>query len=282
MKKIILISGVKGFLGSNLFYFLKNNYIIYGIGSIAEHWNGIEVFSSFEIDELKVVPDFLILCHAAISSGQTSQSNQLLFDVNVKLTENITKKFTSSKIIYLSTASIYDSNFDLIKETAAINPKTDYAISKLWAELLISKNPNSVIVRLSSLYGKDMKENTIVPNYINQALRNGVIEVWGNGERKQNYIHVNDVCEFIFAVITNFEYVKGKVLLAVSKSEYSNNELAEIISEATNSKIEYINDDSSKSLTYNNDLSCKLLGWSPKSKFKEEIYNYIRWKKEQY
>jgi len=282
MKKIILISGIKGFLGSNLFHFFKNVYSLYGIGSASENWNGIQVFSSYEIDELQIVPDFLILCHAAISSGQTSQSNRLLFDINVDTTEKILKKFNSSKIIYISSASIYDTNSDLIQETSAINPKTDYAVSKFWAELLISKNPNSVIVRLSSLYGIGMKEKTIIPNYVNQALKNGVIEVWGRGERKQNYIHINDVCECLYAIIQNFEGIKGKVILTVSKQEYSNNKLAQIISYATNSSIKYINDDSSKSLMYNNDLTCELLGWEPKSKFKEEIHNYIKWKKEQY
>ena len=282
MKGTIVISGIRGFLGRNLYSYFKDDYQLYGIGSTAEKWSGIDVFSSDRIEEIAIVPDFLILCHAAVSSGQTSQSNELLFDVNVSVTEKIIKKFSSSKIIYISSASIYDSNSDLIQEKTVVNPLTDYAVSKLWAELLISKIPNAVIVRLSSLYGKGMKENTIIPNYINQALQNGLIEVWGKGERKQNYIHVTDVCICLNTIINNFDAIKSKLLLAVSKAEYSNTELAQIIVEETGATLQYVNDDHSKSLYYNNDLTCKLLGWEPKLNFKDEIISYIKWKKKQF
>lgn len=282
MKKIILISGIKGFLGSNLFRFLKDDFQIYGIGSSTECWEGIEVFSSNEIDDVSIIPDFLILCHAAISSGQTSQSIELLFNVNVSITNKIIEKFIYSNIIYVSSVSIYDSNCSLINEKTINNPTTDYAVSKFWAENLVSRRLNTVICRLSSLYGKGMKENTIIPNYINQALRNDVIEVWGKGEREQNYIHIDDACGFIYAALNNFDSINGKLLLAVSEKEYSNNELAQIICSFTNSKIKYINSDNSKSLNYNNDFTCKLLCWNPKSNLIEEIKTYIKWKKEQY
>lgn len=282
MKKIILISGITGFLGSNLFRFLKEDFTIYGIGSNAENFEGIEVFSSNNIDEISIVPDFIILCHAAISSGQTSQSIELLFNVNVSITDTITKKFINSNIIYISTASIYDSNCSLINEKTINNPTTDYAVSKFWAEKLVSKRLNSVIFRLSSLYGKGMKENTIIPNYVNQAFKNGVVEVWGKGEREQNYIHVDDACGFIYAALNNFDSINGKLLLAVSEKEFSNNELAQVICSITNSKIKYINSDNSKSLNYNNDFTCELLSWNPKSNLIEEIKKYIEWKKEQY
>jgi hypothetical protein len=46
-----------------------------------------------------------------------------------------------------------------------------------------------------------MKENTLIPNYINQGLIKKEIEVWGNGSRLQNYIHVNDVVNVIELII---------------------------------------------------------------------------------
>lgn len=280
MKKTILISGIKGFLGSNLVTFLKADYAIFGIGRKTEVYNDTIVFSSDELEKIDSNPDFVIICHAAVSSGKTVQSNKLLFEVNVEITEQLLQKFSTSKIIYISSVSLYDISNNLIKEDSAVNPQSNYAVSKRWAELLVFENSNAITIRFSSLFGIGMKENTIIPNYVNQALNNGVIEVFGKGERKQNYIHIYDACNYIKSAIANFESVKEKILLGVSKKEYSNQELAQIISEITTSKIRYINGDDSKSFHYNNDFTCKLLGYEPKERFREAISNYVKWKKE--
>ncbi|MBL7886982.1 MAG: NAD(P)-dependent oxidoreductase [Flavobacterium sp.] len=282
MKKTILISGIKGFLASNLLNLLKEKYTLYGIGKQEENWNGITVFSSEKINQIDIVPDYLILCHASISSGQDNASIDALFHVNVEITKQLVEKFTSSAIIYISSASIYDVNSTIITEEAPVQPQSDYAISKLWAEKIVLKTNQSVVIRLSSVYGIGMKENTIIPNYINQALNNGEIQVWGNGERLQNYIHVDDVALCIALTIENFETVIGKILLAVNTTEYSNVYLAEIIADATNARVVFVNEDHSKSLRYDNNETRKLLNWSSKTNFSEAIYTYIKWKKEQF
>jgi UDP-glucose 4-epimerase len=282
LKKIILITGINGFLARNLVNLLNKNFSIFGLGKSAEFINNVEVFSSSKIDNIKISPDFIIICHAAVASGTYSPTNDELQEVNVNLTQKIINQFPNSKIVYVSTASIYDSNSKIIKEISTDNPLNEYAKSKLEAENIVFKTNNSVILRMSSIYGIGMKENTIIPNYINQALQRGVIEVWGNGQRKQNYLFVNDACKYIKYSIQKFDSIKNKVLLSVDVNEFSNIELAQIIAQATNSKINYVNDDFSKSLHYDNSLTCSLLNWEPKTNFEAEINNYIKWKKKQF
>lgn len=282
MKKTILISGIKGFLASHLFNLLKDNFTVYGIGRTTELWNGIQIFSSSDLNTISIQPDFLVLCHAAVSSGQISLDEQQLFEVNVSLTKQLIVKFSSSKIICISSCSVYDIKTSLIQEESPINPQSDYAKTKLIAEKLVLDTSNATIIRLSSLYGVGMKENTIIPNYINQAIKNKVITVWGKGLREQNYIYVEDACQFIILAIQNFDSAKNKTLLGVSKEEYSNIDLANIIAEYTSATIEFVNEDSATSFHYNNQKTCELLGWQPKTNFKAAIINYIQWKKEQF
>lgn len=282
MKKTILISGINGFLARNLANLLKDDYTIYGIGKTADSKDRITSFASHQLEAIDFVPDFLVLCHAAVSSGQTSLATQELFDVNVTITQNLISKFPSSKILYISSTSIYDSTSLLIQENSVLHPQSEYAISKLWAELVVFKAEHALVFRLSSLFGIGMKENTIIPNYVNQALKNQVIEVWGTGERKQNYILVADACLYIKKALQNFDALKGKLLLAVHHKEFSNVELAQIIAKETNSKVVHCNEDNSKSLLYSNEITCKLLNWTPQSNFKEEIHKYIQWKREQF
>lgn len=281
MKKTIIITGIKGFLGSRLKDLLKNDFNIYGIEREDDIDGEIKIFASTKIDEIDINPDFIIMCHAAVSSGQTNVETDLLYQVNVKLTGKMLAKFSNTKTIYISSASIYNVTNKYITETTINSPNNEYAISKYWAEKLVLNTKNGVIVRLSSLYGINMKENTIIPNYINQALNNGVIEVWGEGKREQNYIFIDDVCYLIKSVFEKFNKAKNKTLLSVSNKEYSNLELAKIIATETKAKIKFINQDFSASLNYNNLETRTILNWSTVSNFKEEIIKYIKWKQKQ-
>ena len=281
MKKKIIISGINGFLGNRIKEVLNEEFHLFGIEIKESNDGEIKVFSSKNLADITVEPDYIILCHAAVSSGTISLETDLLYRVNVKLTEDMITKFPNAKIIFLSTASIYYMDNKLINENTIDSPTNDYSISKYWAEKLVLKTKRAAVIRLSSLFGINMKENTIIPNYVNQALNNNRIEVWGDGKRQQNYIFIDDVCLLIKKVIVNHKRALNEVLLAVSNREYSNLDLAKIVANKTKSVIEFINQDNSISLNYNNDKTQNLLNWSADSDFNEEIIKYIEWKLKQ-
>ena len=276
----ILITGISGFLGRNLIKEL-HQHELFGLDIQEGFIDGIQVFSANDLEKIDERIDVLIICHAAVASGTTILSNDTLFQVNVSLTEKIVNKFNDAFVVYISTASIYDANIDIIEENSEINPQSNYAISKLWSERIVLAHAKSTCIRLSSLFGNGMKENTIIPNYVNQAISKGKINVWGKGERMQNYIHVDDACRYVHLSIENSEKIQGKTLLVVSKKEYSNNDLAQIVAQETQAEIIYSNIDNSKSLCYNNDITRKLLGFNSQISFEYQIQEYIKWKKEQ-
>lgn len=277
----ILITGIAGFLGKNLIKGLSH-YELYGLDIQEGIIDGVPVFSVSNLESLDLNIEVLIICHAAVASGTTILSNDILYEVNVSLTEKIVTRFKDAFVIYISTASIYDANLSIIQENSNSNPQSNYAISKLWSERVVASCAKSTIIRLSSLFGNGMKENTIIPNYVNQALLKRQINVWGNGQRMQNYIHVYEACTYLRLAIQNFQKVQGKILLVVSKKECSNEALAKIIARETNAEIVYSNNDNSKSLRYDNDFTSELLGFKSTFSFEAQIQDYIKWKKEQF
>lgn len=277
----ILITGISGFLGRNLIKKF-NHHELFGLDIQEDTIDGVKVFSSSTLEKLDLNVDVVIICHAAVASGTVVLSNNLLFDVNVSLTEKIVNKFKDAFVVYVSTASIYDINLDLVYENSTINPQSQYAISKFWAEKVVLNNKKSAIIRLSSLYGIGMKENTLIPNYINQALMNKSIQVWGTGSRLQNYVHVDDIANYIFLIIENQQKFYGELFLGVSKKEYSNLQIAEIIATITNVEITFVNEDKSKSFCYNNEYSTGLLNWEPETTIENSLQNYIEWKQKKY
>lgn len=279
----ILITGITGFLGSHLSDILNPVYKVIGLRGIInkELHSSVKIYSINELINSNEKPDVVVMCHAAVASGTTQIESQILFEGNIALTEKLATLFPSSKLIYISTVSIYDQNISLINENSHSNPISEYAISKLWAEKIILKNEKSLVIRFPSLYGIGMKENTLIPNYINQALKEGVIDVWGEGKRYQNYLHVHDASTLIKSAIEKADF-ENNIFLGSFTEEYSNNEIAKIISTEIGVNINYTKNDNSTSLHFDNSITRKKLQWEPVKKIKEEIIDYIQWKRKQF
>ena len=275
----ILITGIYGFLGTHLANKLAENHTVFGLYNTDKEVafkENIVCFNKLEL--IDIVPDVIIMCHAAVSSGSTNINKSELIETNVNFTKKIVKKFATIKSIYVSSVSIFGNQNEVVDEQTMLNPETDYALSKLLGEKEVSQNSDSVIIRFSSLYGNGMKENTLIPNYANQALDKKAIQVWGNGGRFQNYIHISDAVGLIEKTIAHKSNINFPVL-GVSSKEYSNDEVAKIISKLTNSAIEYINQDHSPSFHYNNKMTQKTLDWQSEIELENGLKQYLEWKK---
>lgn len=278
----ILITGIYGFLGFHLTKKLSEKHGVIGLyrtSKSIELGENVSLFTS--LDQIDIIPDVIIMCHAAVSSGTTKVDKEELFETNVNFTKQIVETFPTTKTIYISSVSVFGNTTEVMQEQTTSNPETDYAFSKLAGENEVKHNPNSSIIRFSSLYGIGMKENTLIPNYCNQALQLKTIEVWGNGSRFQNYIHVEDAVRLIEKTIECDAEITFPIL-GVANKEYSNEEVAKIISDATDSKINYTNQDTSLSVHYTNELTQKVLNWHSEIKLKDGLKNYLEWKERQF
>ena len=276
----ILITGITGFFGRNLMRSLHPHRVL-GLASREEIFEGIPVFSAGNLDKISPPPDLLIVGHAAVAAGGRQVPGNILHEVNVALTEKILERFQQAFVIYLSTVSVYDDRVSPIGENSAIAPQSPYAASKLRAEGMVAQRAHTAILRFSSLFGIGMKEETLIPRYVNQALRTGEIEVWGRGERWQNYLHIHDACAYVKLALENLEKVQGRVLLAVSQQEHTNEEVAQLVSRQTGARVVHKNTDSSRSLRYDNRATRALLGFARETPFGEQLQNYITWKQKQ-
>lgn len=275
----VLITGIYGFLGSHLANHLAKSHTVCGSYNSNTNTNldsSILVFN--DVTSIPFIPDVMVLCHAAVASGTNQLENSVLFQSNVVTTEALMKQFPNAKIIYVSSVSVLGTLGEKYNEFSIEHPETTYAISKYWGEKTVLQNKNNSVIRLSSLYGEGMKENTLLPNYCNQSIQNNKIQVWGNGSRLQNYIHVADVVSLIERIIqteNNFDFP----ILGVSNTEYTNIEVAKIISKYTQCELEFVGEDTSKSFVYDNSLTQSKLNWQSEITLEEGIKKYLEWKK---
>jgi UDP-glucose 4-epimerase len=282
---IVVISGATGFLGSHLSCYLSSKYSVIAIVrklSMVPLNDNIEFVDLENIDNITQKPSVIIMCHAAVASGNVTQNEQALHSSDIEFTSKILDKFPNTRCIYISSVSTFKQSTNPIDESFQTQPYTSYGQSKLKAEQLIFNNRrNACVIRFSSLYGSEMKQHTLIANYVNQALIKKCIEVWGDGHRKQNYIHVQDAVKLIEKAVEQKEFNRD-IFLGTFTKEFSNREVAETIQEITGCKIIYVNKDDSPSVAYNNTITRKRFNWESEIDFKEGIFAYIQWRKKQF
>lgn len=275
-EELIIVTGGSGFLGTRVLDALSDKHPIALMRKDSSTESGYFDFAL--VNEAQAEPSIVIHCHAVIASGITTRTKQSLHDGNVASTQELLTRFPYARHIYVSSIAIYGKNQDTLTESTPPASVTDYGISKLEGEQVFQEVPNSAIVRLPSLYGPGMKPNTLIPRYVSQALTQKRIEVWGDGSRRQNYLHVDDAARLVVAAsMTDL----NETFLGSDDRSYSNTELANLVRDETGATIAFERDDPTPSITIDSKQTRLMLGWRPRIPLSEGLRSYISWHKEQ-
>ena len=135
----ILITGIHGFVGSNLVQALKANHTIYGLDIVAPQKEGVT--KTYSWADLETIPAVDVVIHLAGKAHDTkNQTNaQVYFDINTGLTQRIYDWFLSSnakKFIFFSSvkAAADKVEGDVLTEDVVPSPRGPYGESKIAAE----------------------------------------------------------------------------------------------------------------------------------------------------
>ncbi len=193
----------------------------------------------------------------------------------VRLLEYI-KTSNIRKVIFASSGgTVYGPALKTpIEESHPTNPISSYGIVKLAIEkyLLLYKsisNIQPIILRISNPYGDryiNNKKQGAINVFLNKALNNETIEIWGDGNVIRDYIHVDDVAE-VFLKAINYSG-KESIFNIGSGLGLSINKILNIIEIylQTTLKKKYVN---SRNFDVLENILCNQLaknefGWTPK------------------
>lgn len=82
--------------------------------------------------------DVVINCIAITSGAICRDEKKLAYAVNVQLNQILSEVFTNSKIIHLSTDSVYTKVPEALRKELLLGPKTHYASTKAMGDLVLS------------------------------------------------------------------------------------------------------------------------------------------------
>ena len=213
-KPTILITGCSGFIGRHLCKHLHNEYNIIGYDREDPHpkfSRYIDRFVKRDItEELLNHNDIDIVIHLAARAGVRKSREE--FDSYVKDniigTQRVLEKCIDSwkpkKILLASSSSVYGDRTTPSKETHIYKPKSPYAMTKVAMEQISKTYRDCKLLdcqicnmRFYTVYGPYQRDGLAIHNFIEGALRDKDIIVYGDGKQSRDFSYIDDLCEAI-------------------------------------------------------------------------------------
>ena len=207
----ILITGVHGFVGSNLVEALKKEHTIYGLDIVAPEKDGVLfTFGWDSLDKEGEIPDVDAIVHLAGKAHDTKNqsASEVYFKVNAGLTQKIFDYFLAhesiKKFVFFSTAkAAADKVEGVLTEDVVPAPVGPYGESKIAAEKYIQEHMPAdkqvYIFRPCMIHGPGNKGNL---NLLYSVVKKGIPWPLGAFENRRTFTSVENICFAVNGVLT--------------------------------------------------------------------------------
>lgn len=250
----ILITGVHGFVGSNLVIALKGHHSLYGLDIVAPEKEGVvKTFAWKDIETtsfpMQFLPKFDAIIHLAGKAHDTKNqsASQVYFDINIGLTQKIFDFFLESSakkfIFFSSVKAAADSVVgDMLTEDVIPTPVGPYGESKIAAEeyilsklrsehgelkVAMQRDKQVYILRPCMIHGPGNKGNL---NLLYNVVKKGIPWPLGDFENKRSFTSIDNLCYVVEGLLT--KDVASGIYHMGDDEALSTNELIALMCEA--------------------------------------------------
>ncbi|OFY97037.1 MAG: epimerase [Bacteroidetes bacterium RIFCSPLOWO2_12_FULL_31_6] len=264
----ILVTGGAGFIGSSLVEELINNknYFVVVVDNLQT--GAREKLPSSKYDNLKFIqcdvnhedeitsvfhtfPFDYVFHYAALVGVKRTLENpvSVLNDISgIKNILNLSKNTGVKRVIYSSSSEVYGEpvEFPQNEETTPLNSRLPYAIVKNVGEAFLKSYKQEfgldyTVFRFFNTYGPKQAKDFVISKFINLALNNNDITVYGDGSQTRTFCYIKNNIQACIVAAFNDDY-KNKTINIGNNIETSILDLAQLIIKLTNSnsKIKYL------------------------------------------
>ncbi len=123
----------------------------------------------------------------------------------VQLTNALKDRAYIKSYVHISTPEVYGACQN-VKEDCPINPTSPYAASKASGDLFVQTlarqyNFPAMFIRSTNVYGPHQQLYRIIPRTVLYLKMGKKIQLQGGGKAVKSYIHIQDVCEGVWAAM---------------------------------------------------------------------------------
>jgi dTDP-glucose 4,6-dehydratase len=229
----VLIAGGSGFIGSHLCdFFLKEGHSVIAVDNFItgskkniEHLFDNKKFRFIEhdvIERLKIDEKIDAILHFASPASPVFYLKYPIetLKVGAYATHNLLElaRKNNARFLMASTSEVYGDPAEHPQKESywgnvnSIGPRSVYDEAKRYSEAVTMAyhthyGLETRIVRIFNTYGERMMadDGRVIPNFINQALKNEPITVYGDGNQTRSFCYVSDLVSGIYKLLLSDE-----------------------------------------------------------------------------
>ena len=190
------------------------------------------------------------------------------------------------RFVHVSTDEVYGSidegEWD---ENEPLLPNSPYAASKAASDLIVrsyhrTHGMNVSITRCSNNYGPHHFPEKVIPLFVTNLIDGTPVPLYGDGENRRDWLHVDDHCRGIALVLT--DGTAGEIYNIGGGTELTNRELTTMLLDATGrdeSFVTYVEDRKGHDRRYcvSIDKISAELGYTPQVPFSQGLADVVQW-----
>lgn len=251
--KSLLITGIHGFVGTNLVNALKDHYDIYGLDIISPEQDGVIRTFSWDDLENNRIPRVDAIIHLAGKAHDTKNKSaaDVYFKVNTDLTKKIFDYFTAHKsierFIFFSSvkAAVDKVPGEILTEDVTPCPVGPYGESKVRAEEYILEQLNDkpaayngrdvIIMRPCMIHGPGNKGNL---NLLYGVISKGIPWPLGAFDNRRTFTSIDNLTFVISRILSS--HMESGIYNMADDEALSTNELIRVLCKAMDKKARII------------------------------------------
>lgn len=239
----ILVTGGMGFIGRHLVKKLKKDGHNVFVFDLVQRPTSSNKFGAHDLlsighedcswlDFGGIEPyDVVIHLAAYVSASQSIKEPEECYAQNMTALQNVLYHFKFKRIVFASSAAVYGSGIsqamDLHRRACEINTprinelETPYAKSKLMGEEIIKDVcPSYANLRFFNVYGKMQNPayGAVVQAFGDAYLRKENFQIYGDGSKVRDFVHVDDVVSAIIFSMNLEENITANVGTGIGTS----------------------------------------------------------------
>ena len=300
----VLITGVGGFIGSNLArHHLSQGDYVFGVDNFVtgkesnlQDLTELELYRYGVMESIDNLPANVdVIYHFASPASPEKYMALAMNTMEVNTTGTLALLQYSLRIgarfVFASTSEIYGDPLvspqseEYWGNVNPIGPRSVYDEAKRFGETLVAHfqrehNSNAGIIRIFNTYGPNMDpfDGRVVSTFIRQALRGEPLTVFGDGSQTRSFCFIDDLIRGIVSM--GRSNPPGPINLG-NPEERDLIDLAQIVLRITNSKSELVfqtlPEDDPKRRCPDITRAKTLLGWEPRVGIEEGISRTADW-----